>query len=242
MGSQIVGHNRLTFTSLHFKPMPWSLQKFSQMPLVAEPICQCRRPKRYMFYPWVEKISWRKAWQRTPVFLNSWLENPMDRGVCWATVHGVAKSWAWLSEHTRMHAHAACVVCFQPSFSVSLPHAPRSFSCPTVSFDLTRALLTQDSELFCMIFPLPLFQSIPSSFMSQRVLHCNSKGYAVLRIRDAVMGEMGSLESAAGKHPGHPYKSPTICCLQDSWRIPAHLQLPPVPVVAHAFLELTHFS
>ena len=25
------------------------------------------------------------------------LENPMDRGVWWATVHGVEKSWSWLS-------------------------------------------------------------------------------------------------------------------------------------------------
>ena len=25
---------------------------------------------------------------------NSCLGNPMDRGVCWATVHGVTKSWA----------------------------------------------------------------------------------------------------------------------------------------------------
>ena len=23
----------------------------------------------------------------------SWLENPMDRGAWWATVHGIAKSW-----------------------------------------------------------------------------------------------------------------------------------------------------
>ena len=27
------------------------------------------------------------------------LENPMDRGACWATVHGVAKSRTWLSTH-----------------------------------------------------------------------------------------------------------------------------------------------
>jgi len=26
-------------------------------------------------------------------FQYSCLENPMDRGACWATVHGVAKSW-----------------------------------------------------------------------------------------------------------------------------------------------------
>ena len=26
----------------------------------------------------------------------SYLENPMDRGAWWATVHGVAQSWVWL--------------------------------------------------------------------------------------------------------------------------------------------------
>ena len=34
-----------------------------------EPICQCRRHKRHGFDLWVRKISWRKAWQSTPVFL-----------------------------------------------------------------------------------------------------------------------------------------------------------------------------
>ena len=35
----------------------------------------------------------------------SWLDNPMDRGSWWATVHRVAKSWTqlkWLSMHTCM--------------------------------------------------------------------------------------------------------------------------------------------
>ena len=30
----------------------------------------------------------------------SCLENPMDRGAWWATVHGVAKSWTRLSDFT----------------------------------------------------------------------------------------------------------------------------------------------
>ena len=30
----------------------------------------------------------------------SWLENPMDGGAWWATVHGVAKSWTQLSDFT----------------------------------------------------------------------------------------------------------------------------------------------
>ena len=34
-----------------------------------EPACQCRRHKEYRFDPWVRKISWRRKWQSTPVFL-----------------------------------------------------------------------------------------------------------------------------------------------------------------------------
>ena len=32
----------------------------------------------------------------------SFLENYMDRAACWATVHGVSKSWTGLSTHTKM--------------------------------------------------------------------------------------------------------------------------------------------
>ena len=34
-----------------------------------EPACQCRRPKRCGFNPWVRKIPWRGAPQPTPAFL-----------------------------------------------------------------------------------------------------------------------------------------------------------------------------
>ena len=34
-----------------------------------ETTCQCRRLKRSGFDPWVGKISWRRTWQPTPVFL-----------------------------------------------------------------------------------------------------------------------------------------------------------------------------
>ena len=34
---------------------------------------------------------------------SSCLENPMDRGAWWAIVHGVAKSWTWLSVHAHTH-------------------------------------------------------------------------------------------------------------------------------------------
>ena len=31
--------------------------------------CQCRRPGRCGFNPWLGKIPWRRAWLPTPVFL-----------------------------------------------------------------------------------------------------------------------------------------------------------------------------
>ena len=34
-----------------------------------ESACQCRRPKRCRFDPWIGTIPWRREWQPTPVFL-----------------------------------------------------------------------------------------------------------------------------------------------------------------------------
>ena len=63
-----------------------------------EPACHCRRHKRPRINPWVWKILWRRAWQTAPVFL---LENSMDRGSWWATVHRVTKSQTWLKWLSR---------------------------------------------------------------------------------------------------------------------------------------------
>ena len=38
----------------------------SQVALVEEPACQCRRCKRRWFPPWVGKVSWRSAHHLTP--------------------------------------------------------------------------------------------------------------------------------------------------------------------------------
>ena len=47
--------------SLHSKRLPrWLTGK--------ESACQCRRPMRCVFNPWVAKILWRRKWQITPVF------------------------------------------------------------------------------------------------------------------------------------------------------------------------------
>ena len=57
-----------------------------------ETACQCRRLK---FNPWVGKIPWRRTCSPLQY---SCLENPMDRGAWWVTVHGVTKNWTRLSD------------------------------------------------------------------------------------------------------------------------------------------------
>ena len=59
-----------------------------------EPTCQCRRHRRLAFHPWVRKILW--SGHGNPLQY-SCLENPMDRGTWWATVHRVTKSCTHLS-------------------------------------------------------------------------------------------------------------------------------------------------
>ena len=59
-----------------------------------DPTCQCRRHKRRGLDPWVKKISWRGAWQPTPVLLPRESHGP--RSLAWTTVHGVSKNQTWL--------------------------------------------------------------------------------------------------------------------------------------------------
>ena len=40
----------------------------------------------------------------------SCLDNSMDRGTWWVTVHGVAKSMTWLSTHTHTHTHTNIII------------------------------------------------------------------------------------------------------------------------------------
>ena len=52
-----------------------------------ERTCLQRRGPR--LDPWVEKIPWKRVWHPLQY---SCLENSMDLGAWWGTVHGVAKS------------------------------------------------------------------------------------------------------------------------------------------------------
>ena len=62
-----------------------------------KPTCPCRRPEGLRFDPCIGKIP--GGGHGSPL-QHSCLENPMDGGAQWATVHGVSKSWVqlkWLS-------------------------------------------------------------------------------------------------------------------------------------------------
>ena len=65
-----------------------------------EPDCQCRRPKRHSLIPVLER-SLREG-NGNPLWY-SCLENSMDKGAWWATVHGVTQSQTRLSAHARTH-------------------------------------------------------------------------------------------------------------------------------------------
>ena len=102
MGSKLLGTETRS-VNLNNKNVTLSqTQGFPSDASGKEPACQCRRRERHEFDRWVGKMPWRRAWQPTPVFL---LENPMDRGAWWATVHGVAKSWTRLKQLSAKHAH-----------------------------------------------------------------------------------------------------------------------------------------
>ena len=62
--------------------------------------CQCRRPKRCGFDPWVGKIPWRRAQQPTPVFLPG-----ESHGLQSIGLQRVRHDWSnWACTHMCMHA------------------------------------------------------------------------------------------------------------------------------------------
>ena len=62
-------------------------RRLPRWPSGKESTSQCRRRR---FSPWVRKIPWSRKWQLTPIFLPG---ESHERGVCWAILHMVSKSW-----------------------------------------------------------------------------------------------------------------------------------------------------
>ena len=60
--------------------------------------CQCRRPRRFRFDPWVGKIPGEG---NDDSLKYSFLGNPMNISAGWATVYGMQRV-----RHDRAHTHA----------------------------------------------------------------------------------------------------------------------------------------
>ena len=54
---------------------------------------------------WVRSLGWEDPLEKETATQYSCLENPMDGGAWWTTVHGVAKSQTQLSYFTHTHTH-----------------------------------------------------------------------------------------------------------------------------------------
>ena len=93
-------------TILQWQVLIWGL---SVGPSVKEPICQCRRPKRHGFNPWVRKILWRRLGNP----LQQCLENLMGRRALWVTIPTL-QSWIQLkrlSTHVCRYSSSVTVFC-----------------------------------------------------------------------------------------------------------------------------------
>ena len=92
---------RVTFSSQNYGSnlhifqwmMLWYTKGFPGGTSSKEPACQCRRCKRHGFNPWVGKISWRRAWQTTPVFLPGASHGQRSLVGCSPWGHTVRRDW-----------------------------------------------------------------------------------------------------------------------------------------------------
>ena len=127
-----------------------------------ESACQCRRPKRRGFDPWVRKIHWRRKWQPTPIFLpgkshgRRSLEDYSPRG---------QKSWTRWSTHEYLVAVQSlrCVQLFTTPWTA----ACQAFLSFTISWSLLKlmsieSVMASNHLIFCC--PLLFLLSILAVF------------------------------------------------------------------------------
>jgi len=113
-----------------------NMARVSQMAQWLRIHLQCRRHRRHEFNSWVRKIP--RGGNGNPLQY-SCLGSPMDRGACWAAVHGVTKSWIRLSNwaHTRTHRNMAMKLEF---FVVTLLVGSLHHVCVHMQLFLSRLL------------------------------------------------------------------------------------------------------
>lgn len=90
-----------------------------------EPTCHCRRCR---IDPKFRKVPWRREMETPSQY--SCLENSLDRGVWWATVHGTVVWIGTLSAHHRYSSrHVSASSCPSPPLTRMFRVAPCPGSC-----------------------------------------------------------------------------------------------------------------
>ena len=118
-----------------------------------EPTCQCRRCKRFKFYPLVRKIPWRRKWQSTPVFLPG--ESHGQR-ILVGYSSWVAKSWTWLSDWAHTHTSLDWGSSFTDLLSV--PHIqPGSRCCHFYTFSSLHVALLSLPSVTALVLDISYF-------------------------------------------------------------------------------------
>ena len=106
-------------------------------------------------------------------------ENPVDRGAWQATVHGVAKSWTWLSNiaythtHTHTHTHKSEYrgLFFKTAFcelAAAAAAAKSLQSCPTLFFGWMFSCLY---TLYKLVYLLPFYYTCTALYANILLLY-----------------------------------------------------------------------
>ena len=79
--------------------------------MMAESLYTCHSSAPPLLSPPLRRHTYTSSshpWEKAVALQYSCLENPMDRGVWWAAVHGVTKSWTQLSNFTLNGSPLQC--------------------------------------------------------------------------------------------------------------------------------------
>ena len=106
----------------------------------------------------------------------SCLENPMDGGAWWATVHGVAKNWTWLSDFTHslnlltLHVSYISSMTGHTNLLYSSPNFEPAYCATSHYYWLISIQVSQETGN--LVFPyLEEFSTVCCDPYSQRLLH-----------------------------------------------------------------------
>ena len=100
--AQVCQHARVNglITNMHFRAVVWSLVWLFKSWWLSSKEAACQR-RRHRFDPWVGKISWRRKWQHTPVFLPGKSREQRSLAGCSPRGHKIARH----NLVTRQQAH-----------------------------------------------------------------------------------------------------------------------------------------